>query len=58
MTNGDRIRQMSDEELAFVLATDTCPNADCTPADLCKAHHHNCIACWADWLRKEAKDGN
>lgn len=28
MTNADKIRQMSDEELALLLATDSCPAKD------------------------------
>lgn len=51
MTNGDRIREMSDEELAVTLM---CPNdmgmADipCTHSDSC-----NCCQCLLDWLKQE-----
>ena len=51
MTNGDRIREMSDEELAVTLM---CPNdmgmADipCTHSDSC-----NCRQCLLDWLKQE-----
>lgn len=47
-TNADKLRAMSDEELAeFVY------NCDCPPAPMnCQ---HSCIQCWLDWLRQEAE---
>lgn len=50
-TNADRIRAMSDEELAKFLAesaTDKCApgHYDCYPWD-------HCGECWLDWLREE-----
>ena len=52
-TNADRIRQMSDEELAEWIFEHTdciaCPqNKDCD--DLCAEH-------WLEWLKKEVDDG-
>ena len=51
-TNADRIRSMSDEELAEQLATyDSCPSSkferNCTNV---------CEACWLAWLKAEVED--
>ena len=49
-TNGDRIRAMTDEELAEFLAEYRCTH---------KAPHcmeANCAQCWLEWLRQEAKE--
>lgn len=54
MTNGDMIRQMSDEELAVTLM---CPNEsgianiDCDGGDTGR----NCCQCCLDWLREETE---
>lgn len=56
-TNADRIRAMSDEELAELLdvgcdlaRNGTCPNAE-TPLMSCRE-------CWLDWLiQEEVQDG-
>lgn len=52
-TNADRIRAMTDEELAEWLSdmhdTVTCPNngaIDCNPS---------CKRCWLDWLKQEGE---
>lgn len=53
-TNADRIRAMSDEELAKFLEGASiagCPE----PARSCRA---NCIDCILDWLREPVKDGD
>ena len=55
MTNADRIRTMSDEELAEWLAkhnerSAVCPNFG---AHDCQA---SCRKCWLDWLKEEAKE--
>ena len=54
-TNADRIRSMSDEELAGYMSDvqtyGGCPNhgaQDC---------QEDCSKCWLDWLRQEAQDG-
>ena len=51
ITNADRLRAMSDEEMAewFVsLGGEVCPFVgDC---------QHSCRQCWLDWLREEAHD--
>ena len=48
MTNADRIRSMTDEELAKILG-DKCicpPTSEC--ANLCG----DCVACWLEWLQQ------
>ena len=56
-TNADRIRSMTDEELAEWIAEYT----DC----LCGIHKPGCsktkgtcVATWLDWLKQEVDDGN
>jgi hypothetical protein len=56
-TNADRIRSMTDEELAEAFAT-ACPEVD-TVRRCCKYFakgNLGCRACWLDWLKEEAKD--
>ena len=53
MTNADRIRQMSDEELARELSDLGChKQAD---REICLAHERNCEWCWLDWLKQEGE---
>ena len=59
ITNGDRIRAMSDEELAVLIGD----NIDCAvcremhDSDYCpKPYPGTCYDCWLDWLRQEAKE--
>ena len=53
MTNGDKIRAMSDwglaEYLAFMIDCPTCPVID-------DCHGDNCSDILLDWLKQEAKD--
>ena len=46
-TNADRIRHMSDEELAEMLCSGTCK--------YCHSYNKDCDI--LEWLRKESKDG-
>lgn len=55
-TNADRIRAMSDEELARVFDRG-CP-PDRPPKECMKYWHVGCEGCWADWLRQPVKDGD
>lgn len=50
ITNADRIRSMTDEELAVEMcAKGGCPH-DCeTPDDM----DTDCLQCWLDWLKEE-----
>ena len=56
-TNADRIRSMTDEELARILAegchgTIECPNCCGEYTGTIKS----CTECWLDWLKEEVKD--
>ena len=53
MSNGDRYRAMSDEELASILG-DKCI---CPPTGECTRQYGDCIACWLEWLQQPVKDG-
>lgn len=49
MTIGDKIRQMSDEELAkFLRAGTRCPPGEC--------RSDRCELCWLQYIKEEAKD--
>lgn len=49
MTNGEKIRQMSDEELAKFLCDDKC--------ELCVSiYYPNCEACRLNWLKQEVEE--
>ena len=53
MTNADRIRAMSDEELALWKRQE-CPD---NPRPCLKVHYRvDCTSCWLDWLRQEADE--
>lgn len=59
MTNADKIRDMTDVELAEFLPSKLCPpsgkkykSTEC-PTD---ARIRNCADCWLDWLKQEVKD--
>ena len=56
MTNADRIRSMSDEELAeFLESSHGCPsNEDCEYG--VHATSENCIKHWATWLQQPAEE--
>ena len=54
-TNADRIRSMTDEELAELLEGCICPKSHCpdidrdTPTDKMR-----CTKCWLEWLKQES----
>ena len=50
MTNGDKIRAMSDEELAQIMKYGCCDNLYCMTKDT-----YECKECWVDWLNQEAE---
>ena len=56
-TNADRIRSMTDEELAELFADNNC--GYCRIPDFCfaKGCQINCEDAWLDWLREEAEEG-
>lgn len=55
MTNADKIRQMSDEELLRRLNYSCLCNDERTLND-CEKHNGKCTDCLLDWLREEAND--
>ena len=60
-TNADRIRAMSDEELARLLA-DEIPHGDCYGCGLDCCHtdkgnfEHACQRAWYEWLKQPAEE--
>ena len=56
-TNGDRIRAMTDEELAnFLFPLGSCPIiADGLPFNESADCADDCEKCWLDWLKKEVE---
>ena len=52
MTNGDRIRQMTDEELATMTIIG---RRFCT-IPICEEHQGDCAKCSLDWLKEEYKE--
>lgn len=57
ITNGDKIRQMSDEELAawFGASESFCPPG-CYETNDCDACPEICTGHWMAWLKQEAKE--
>ena len=59
-TNADRIRSMTDEELAELIAyntsCETCEVRKSTSGE-CECHRSNCGNAWLDWLKQECADG-
>lgn len=53
VTNADRIRAMSDEELARTFAQ----TGDCPPSPEYGHNCERCSKCWLDYLRQPVKDG-
>ena len=51
MTNADKIRAMTDEELAMILEP-TCPTRKCPD----NFYSHDCYKCWIDWLKQEVNN--
>lgn len=53
-TNADRIRSMSDEELAKFIERSDCPPYDGT----CDKDNITCSKCWLDWLQSPTDGGD
>ena len=54
MTNADRIRALSDEELAkFMDERNACLRTHQRTVAECE-NYHDCKDCWLDWLKQEA----
>lgn len=58
MTNADRIRAMTDEELAKLIAYEGCPEGCPLDGKSCwyTQNYDNCHSCWLDWLKQEVTD--
>lgn len=57
MTNGDRIRAMTDEELAkFISEFDVCDKR--THEECTISYCGVCNQCTLDWIQQEAEDNN
>ena len=55
-TNADRIRSMTDEEIAELLSRN-CPTQEivqCSKYPVDKDGLRKCDLCWLDWLKQEA----
>lgn len=50
MTNGDRLREMSDDELEKLLRSKI--HACCRPNEYCY-DRPTCEDCWMEWLKEE-----
>lgn len=58
MTNADRIRNMSDEELAEFLVKVNSTIQDCMVIDCkCENTDRDCKDCFLEWLQAEVKEG-
>ena len=53
MTNADRIRAMSDEELAELIDRET---DSCAPTGDCEKMSRDCKACWLEWLQQPVEE--
>lgn len=51
MTNADKIRAMTNEQIAMLLNS-TCPTREC-PEEFSLNQVYDCNKCWLDWLRQE-----
>ena len=52
-TNGDRVRAMTDEELAKMLDGSICPPGY-NQIGACEAGEEECYLCWLDWVKGDA----
>ena len=53
MKNADKIRSMSDEELAELIDRET---DSCAPTGDCEKMSRDCKACWLEWLQQPAEE--
>ena len=51
LTNAQKIRSMSDEELAELIDRET---DSCAPTGDCEKMSRDCKACWLEWLQQPA----
>lgn len=58
-TNADRIRSMTDEELAEFIANSTsCETCVVRKGGSDGCQNTNCSTAWLDWLKQEVDDGD
>ena len=56
-TNADRIRAMSDEELAeFIAYSTSCETCVVRKGGSDECHNTNCSTAWLDWLKEEVSN--
>lgn len=56
-TNADRIRAMTDDELAVICEDGCPPNHECPPIKREEIGKKSaCQRCWLDWLKQEIKE--
>ena len=53
LTNAQKIRAMSDEELAELIDRET---DSCAPTRDCEKMSRDCKACWLEWLQQPAEE--
>ena len=59
MTNADRIRSMTDDELSSWINDHADCNSRCEAwKDGCMNSDSTCMAAWLEWLKEEVKDGD
>ena len=57
-TNADKIRAMTDEELAHFISEDYyVPHCPISGLCLAEGEHEGCEVCWLNWLKQEVADG-
>ncbi len=56
MTNGERIRSMTDEELAEFFPTTGIECGNCLPYDFCGIEDGCCEKAWERWLKSEVEN--
>ena len=53
LTNAQKIRDMSDEELAELIDRET---DSCAPTGDCEKMSRDCKACWLEWLKQPPRE--
>jgi hypothetical protein len=54
MTNADRIRAMTDDQIAEMLSNSPCPVSE-HGCNNCYTFKSNCKQCWLYWLKQEVE---
>lgn len=55
VSNADRIRSMTDEELAKFMEAASCPTI-CYKRPIYECSKEECVLCWLAWLQAEVKE--